>query len=73
MSELTLASIDVSDISYTSGDTIATVTAYDSDGDLVDPSDITWTTDNGAYHLADGQILGMSFYVKGIDDKIPGK
>lgn len=24
-------------------------------------------------HLADDQILGMSFYVKGIDDKIPGK
>jgi simple sugar transport system substrate-binding protein len=27
----------------------------------------------GGDHLADGQILGMSFYVKGIDDKIPGK
>ena len=24
-------------------------------------------------HLADGQVLGMNFYVKGIDDKIPGK
>lgn len=24
-------------------------------------------------HLSDGQILGMNFYVKGIDDKIPGK
>src|SRR6202165_2829898 len=24
-------------------------------------------------HLADGQILGMNFYVKGIDDKMPGK
>jgi simple sugar transport system substrate-binding protein len=24
-------------------------------------------------HLEDGQILGMNFYVKGIDDKIPGK
>jgi basic membrane protein A and related proteins len=24
-------------------------------------------------HLDDGQILGMNFYVKGIDDKIPGK
>jgi simple sugar transport system substrate-binding protein len=23
--------------------------------------------------LAPGQILGMNFYVKGIDDKIPGK
>jgi basic membrane protein A len=23
--------------------------------------------------LADGQVLGMNFYVKGIDDKIPGK
>ena len=23
--------------------------------------------------LDDGQILGMNFYVKGIDDKIPGK
>ncbi|MEW6643116.1 MAG: BMP family ABC transporter substrate-binding protein [Pseudomonadota bacterium] len=27
----------------------------------------------GGDHLADGQILGMNFYVKGIDDKIPGK
>lgn len=27
----------------------------------------------GDGHLADGQILGMNFYVKGIDDKIPGK
>jgi basic membrane protein A and related proteins len=27
----------------------------------------------GGTHLADGQILGMNFYVKGIDDKIPGK
>jgi basic membrane protein A len=24
-------------------------------------------------HLAAGQVLGMNFYVKGIDDKIPGK
>jgi simple sugar transport system substrate-binding protein len=24
-------------------------------------------------HLADGQILGMNFYVKGVDDKMPGK
>jgi len=24
-------------------------------------------------HLSDAQILGMNFYVKGIDDKIPGK
>src|SRR5258708_6127276 len=24
-------------------------------------------------HLDDGQILGMNFYVKGIDDKMPGK
>src|ERR1700710_1795144 len=24
-------------------------------------------------HLADGAILGMNFYVKGVDDKIPGK
>ena len=24
-------------------------------------------------HLADAQVLGMNFYVKGIDDKIPGK
>ena len=24
-------------------------------------------------HLEDGQVLGMNFYVKGIDDKIPGK
>jgi len=23
-------------------------------------------------HLDDGQILGMNFYVKGIDDKLPG-
>ena len=27
----------------------------------------------GGTHLDDGQILGMSFYVKGVDDKIPGK
>ncbi len=27
----------------------------------------------GGTHLADGQILSMNFYVKGIDDKIPGK
>jgi basic membrane protein A len=24
-------------------------------------------------HLEDGQVLGMNFYVKGVDDKIPGK
>ena len=24
-------------------------------------------------HLDDGQILSMNFYVKGVDDKIPGK
>jgi len=27
----------------------------------------------GGTHLDDSQILGMAFYVKGIDDKIPGK
>ncbi|MFC0239256.1 BMP family ABC transporter substrate-binding protein [Rhodopseudomonas telluris] len=27
----------------------------------------------GGDHLDDSQILGMNFYVKGIDDKIPGK
>jgi simple sugar transport system substrate-binding protein len=27
----------------------------------------------GGDHLADDQILGMNFYVKGIDDKVPGK
>jgi basic membrane protein A and related proteins len=27
----------------------------------------------GGDHLDDGQILSMNFYVKGIDDKIPGK
>jgi len=27
----------------------------------------------GGGHLADGQILGMNFYVKGIDDTMPGK
>jgi basic membrane protein A and related proteins len=27
----------------------------------------------GGTHLDDGQILGMAFYVKGVDDKIPGK
>ena len=27
----------------------------------------------GGTHLDDGQVLGMNFYVKGIDDKIPGK
>ena len=27
----------------------------------------------GGTHLDDGQVLGMNFYVKGIDDNIPGK
>ena len=27
----------------------------------------------GGAHLDAGQILGMNFYVKGVDDKIPGK
>jgi basic membrane protein A len=27
----------------------------------------------GGDHLADGQVLSMNFYVKGIDDKVPGK
>jgi simple sugar transport system substrate-binding protein len=27
----------------------------------------------GGDHLDDGQILGMNFYIKGIDDKLPGK
>ena len=27
----------------------------------------------GRHHLDDGQILGMNFYVKGVDDKMPGK
>jgi len=27
----------------------------------------------GGTHLDDGQILGMNFYVKGIDEKMPGK
>jgi len=27
----------------------------------------------GGDHLDDGQVLGINFYVKGIDDKIPGK
>ena len=27
----------------------------------------------GGTHLDDGQVLGMNFYVKGVDDKIPGK
>jgi simple sugar transport system substrate-binding protein len=27
----------------------------------------------GGDHLADDQVLGMNFYVKGIDDKMPGK
>ena len=27
----------------------------------------------GGDHLDDGQVLGMNFYVKGIDDKIPGE
>jgi basic membrane protein A and related proteins len=27
----------------------------------------------GGTHLSDEQILGMNFYVKGIDDKFPGK
>ena len=27
----------------------------------------------GGSNLDDGQILGMDFYVKGVDDKVPGK
>lgn len=27
----------------------------------------------GGANLDDGQILGLNFYVKGIDDKLPGK
>src|ERR1700710_259439 len=27
----------------------------------------------GGTHLDDGQVLGMNFYVKGIDEKLPGK
>jgi len=27
----------------------------------------------GGTHLDDGQILGMNYYVKGVDDKVPGK
>jgi basic membrane protein A and related proteins len=27
----------------------------------------------GGDHLDDGQVLGMNFYVKGVDDKVPGK
>jgi hypothetical protein len=27
----------------------------------------------GGANLDDGQILSMNFYVKGVDDKIPGK
>jgi basic membrane protein A and related proteins len=27
----------------------------------------------GGTHLDDGQILSMNFYVKGVDDKLPGK
>jgi basic membrane protein A len=27
----------------------------------------------GGGHLADEQVLGMNFYVKGVDDKVPGK
>ena len=27
----------------------------------------------GGDHLDNGQILSMNFYVKGVDDKIPGK
>jgi basic membrane protein A and related proteins len=27
----------------------------------------------GGTHLDDSQILSMNFYVKGIDDKVPGK
>jgi simple sugar transport system substrate-binding protein len=37
----------------------------DQDGKTVDCK--------GGDHLDDGQVLGMNFYVKGIDDKIPGK
>ena len=27
----------------------------------------------GGANLDDGQILGMNFYVKGVDDKVPGE
>ena len=27
----------------------------------------------GGDRLDDGQVLGMNFYVKGVDDKVPGK
>ena len=27
----------------------------------------------GGDHLDDGQVLSMNFYVKGVDDKVPGK
>jgi simple sugar transport system substrate-binding protein len=27
----------------------------------------------GGQHLADEQILGMNFFVKGIDDRVPGR
>jgi basic membrane protein A len=27
----------------------------------------------GGDHLADEQILGMNYYVRGVDDKLPGK
>jgi simple sugar transport system substrate-binding protein len=37
----------------------------DQDGKTVDCK--------GGDHLDDGQILSMNFYVKGVDDKIPGK
>jgi len=37
----------------------------DQDGKTVDCK--------GGDHLDDGQVLGMNFYVKGIDDKMPGK
>jgi basic membrane protein A and related proteins len=38
---------------------------FDQDGKAVECK--------GGDHFDDGQILGMNFYVKGIDDKIPGK
>ena len=62
-------------------DAKATVTAIREEGGK-HYVDLTLSTTNqdgkeveckGGKTLEDGQILGMNFYVKGIDDKFPGK
>jgi simple sugar transport system substrate-binding protein len=40
---------------------------------VVDQDGKTIECKGGGTHLDDGQILSMNFYVKGVDDKLPGK